>query len=91
VLEGSDLQDAVEEAKPNVELVDIVPFVHKVVSLLLQKLCHIVDQRIDQADHQHKVYNVAFGVRTFQLGGVFSSDIAAGTIIIDTTWIVVLL
>ena len=71
MLKRGYLKNAIEKTKPDMKLIDVVPFVHEVVMFLLKKLGHIVDQRIDETNHEDKVDDIAFGVGALQLLGVF--------------------
>jgi hypothetical protein len=65
------LQNAIEKTKPDMKLIDVVPFVHEVLLFLLEKLGHVVDQRIDETNHEDEVDDVTLGVRGIELLLVF--------------------
>lgn len=56
------------------KLIDVVPFVHEVLLFLLKKLGHVVDQRIDETNHEDEVDDVTLGVRGIELLLVFQGE-----------------
>ena len=55
MLKRGNLQNTIEKAKPNMQLINVIPLIHKVFLFLFQQLCHVVNQRIDKTNHEYKV------------------------------------
>ena len=67
-------------------LINDVPFIlHIDKESLLEQLSHIVNQRINQTYHHHRVYDIHLNFRVDLLDDVFFS-VGRLTFIIDTSW-----
>ena len=91
MLKRGNLQNTIEKAKPNMQLINVIPLIHKVFLFLFQQLCHVVNQRIDKTNHEYKVNGVALYIGVFKLYLIFNCFNAAPVKFIKTCGIIVLL